>query len=166
LKNSLNSDSVFLFHVNGQPVEVRAPPMQRLLDVLRETLGLTGTKNGCGEGSCGACTVLVDGLAVNSCLVPVVQVDGAEVQTVESLAAGDCLNPLQQCFLECGGTQCGTCTPGILMTATAHLQSGGDTDVVALREVLAGNLCRCTGYVKIIESIQKTSVQGSGKEMD
>lgn len=163
MTNMLNSDSVFRFHVNGQLVEVHAPPMQRLLDVLRETLGLTGTKNSCGDGSCGACTVLVDGQAVNSCLVPVVQVDGAEVQTVESLADGDCLNPLQQCFLECGGTQCGTCTPGILMTATAYLQGGGDAD--ALREALAGNLCRCTGYVKIIESIQKARVQVSGKEM-
>jgi len=154
----LTRDSVFRFTVNGQSVEVHAPPMQRLLDVLRETLGLTGTKNGCGGGSCGACTVLIGGQAVNACLVPVVQVDGAEVRTVEDLADGDCLNSLQQCFLECGGTQCGSCVPGTLMMVTAHLDGGGETNTDELRETLAGNLCRCTGYVKIIESIQKADV--------
>lgn len=159
MTKSLNSENVFRFTVNGRPVEVHAPPMQRLLDVLRETLELTGTKNGCGDGSCGACTVLIDGLAVDSCLVPVVQVDGAAVQTVEGLCEGDVLNRLQESFRACGGTQCGACEPGILMTATAHLANGGDADDNALRATLAGNLCRCTGYVKIIESIQEAMTE-------
>ncbi len=159
MENSLQtgSDLVVRFNLNGRPVEVHAPPMHRLLDLLRETLGLTGTKNGCGDGSCGACAVLVDGHAVNSCLVPIVQIDGSAVRTVEDLADGESLNLLQKCFLECGGTQCGSCLPGILMTATAHLDEGGDTDAESLRAALAGNLCRCTGYVKIIESIQQAA---------
>jgi len=155
LTSPSNNDSVFRFNVNGQAVEVRAAPMERLLDVLRETLGLTGTKNGCGDGSCGACTVLLNGQAVHACLVPVVQLDGSEVRTVENLADDGCLNPLQLSFQENGGTQCGTCVPGFLMTATAHLECGGGTSTDELRAALAGNLCRCTGYVKIIESIQK-----------
>jgi aerobic carbon-monoxide dehydrogenase small subunit len=155
LTKTTNSDRTFHFNVNGRPVEVSAPPMQRLLDVLRETLGLTGTKNGCGDGGCGACTVLLNGQAVDSCLVPVVQVEGAQVRTVESLTEVSSLNPLQQSFLDCGGTQCGSCAPGILMSATAYLEDCTDTDTAALRAALAGNLCRCTGYMKIIESIQK-----------
>jgi len=153
----LNNDHVFRFHVNGHPVEAQAPPMQRLLDVLRDTLLLTGTKNGCGRGNCGACTVIVNGQAVSACLTPVVQLEGADVQTVENLSDHDCLNSLQQSFLECGGTQCGSCTPGILMAATAHLRRGGGTNTEELREMLAGNLCRCTGYIKIIESMQQAA---------
>jgi carbon-monoxide dehydrogenase small subunit len=147
--------TAFEFTVNGNPVEVDLPGMRRLLDVLREDLGLTGTKEGCGEGECGACTVLVDGAPVDSCLVPVCQVDGSEVRTVEGLgpAAGAGLGPLQQAFLEAGGAQCGICTPGMLMAARAYLDDGGDSDEDAIREAIAGNLCRCTGYTKIIEAI-------------
>jgi carbon-monoxide dehydrogenase small subunit len=156
------------FVVNGGAVEVDAPGMRRLLDVLREDLGLTGTKEGCGEGECGACTVLIDGAAVDSCLVPICQVAGSEVRTVEGLAAtaaetgagepwstsaAAALGPLQQAFLEAGGAQCGICTPGMLMAARAYLDQGGGPDEDAIREAIAGNLCRCTGYTKIIDAI-------------
>ncbi len=156
------------FSVNGDPVEVEAPGMRRLLDVLREDLGLTGTKEGCGEGECGACTVLLDGAVVDSCLVPICQVDGAEVRTVEGLVVGGAasvsaaagngpsavaLDPLQQAFLDAGGAQCGICTPGMLMAARAYLDDGGGPDEDAIREAIAGNLCRCTGYTKIIDAI-------------
>ncbi len=157
----MNEPAKIRFTLNGRPVEVAAPPMQRLLDVLRETCGLTGTKNGCGEGDCGACTVMVDGAAVVSCLVPVVQVEGADVRTVESLAPGDRPHPLQQTFLQHGGTQCGSCAPGFLMAACSHLESGGKTDEAALREALAGVLCRCTGYHRIIESVQEAAREGA-----
>ena len=147
----------YRFFVNGEPVEVEAPGMRRLLDVLREDLGLTGTKEGCGEGECGACSVLLDGAVVDSCLVPVCQVDGVSVRTVEGLASGEQLGDLQAAFLETGGAQCGICTPGMLMAAEAFLQAqsvehevAGD---VAIREAIAGNLCRCTGYTKIIDAI-------------
>ncbi len=141
--------------VNGDPVTVDAPGMRRLLDVLREDLGLTGTKEGCGEGECGACTVLVDGEAVLGCLVPVCQVEGAQVRTVEGLApAPGRLGPLQQAFLEAGGAQCGICTPGMLMAAEAFLASGAAPSDAAIREAIAGNLCRCTGYTKIVDAIR------------
>jgi len=147
--------SAYTFSVNGDPVEVDAPGMRRLLDVLREDLGLTGTKEGCGEGECGACTVVVDGAVVDLCLVPVCQVEGSEVRTVEGLApaGGAALGPLQQAFLEAGGAQCGICTPGMLMAARAYIDDGGGQDEGAIREAIAGNLCRCTGYTKIIEAI-------------
>ena len=145
------------FRVNDEPVTVEAPGMRRLLDVLREDLGLTGTKEGCGEGECGACTVLLDGAAVDSCLVPVCQVEGARVATVEGIAAvspeGPVLDPLQQAFLDVGGAQCGICTPGMLMAAQAYLDAGGGADEAGIREAIAGNLCRCTGYTKIVEAI-------------
>ncbi len=141
--------------VNGDTVSVDAPGMRRLLDVLREDLGLTGTKEGCGEGECGACTVLLDGDAVLSCLVPVCQVNGADVRTVEGMApAPGQLGVLQAAFLEAGGAQCGICTPGMLMAAEAFLESGNEPTDDAIREAIAGNLCRCTGYTKIIESIR------------
>ena len=145
------------FLVNGSPVELEAPGMRRLLDVLREDLGLTGTKEGCGEGECGACSVILDGEVVDSCLVPASQVDGRIVRTVEGLAArtpdGTLLDDLQQAFLVAGGAQCGICTPGMLMAARVYLDAGGGPDEDAIREAIAGNLCRCTGYTKIIEAI-------------
>ncbi|HEY7024311.1 MAG TPA: (2Fe-2S)-binding protein [Candidatus Limnocylindrales bacterium] len=140
--------------VNGGDVSLEVPGMRRLLDALREDLGLTGTKEGCGEGECGACSVLVNGKVVDSCLVPVCQVEGASVMTVEGLApAGTDLGVLQRSFLEAGGAQCGICTPGMLMAAQAYLDAGGGTDEEQIRTAIAGNLCRCTGYTKIIDAI-------------
>lgn len=153
----MSTESTIRFTLNGAPVEVAAPPMQRLLDVLRDRCGVTGPKNCCGEGDCGACTVLLDGEPVVSCLVPVVQVEGADVRTVESLADGDALHPLQQAFLEHGGTQCGMCAPGFLMAACSHLKHGGETSDAAVREALSGVLCRCTGYNRVIESVQRAA---------
>jgi aerobic carbon-monoxide dehydrogenase small subunit len=156
---------VWQFTVNGTPVEVEAPGMRRLLDVLREDLALTGTKEGCGEGECGACTVLIDGAPVDACLVPVCQVDGARIATVEGLAEpspeGLVLDPLQQAFLEAGGAQCGICTPGMLMAARAYLDAGGGPEEAPIREASAGNLCRCTGYTKMIEAIQAIAGEGA-----
>jgi carbon-monoxide dehydrogenase small subunit len=150
--------TTFQFTVNAAPVEVDVPGMRRLLDVLREELGLTGTKEGCGEGECGACTVLLDGAPVDSCLVPICQVDGSAVATVEGLApAAGGLDALQTAFLETGGAQCGSCTPGMLMSARAYLAAGGGVDDDAIREAIAGNLCRCTGYTKIIEAIARAA---------
>jgi aerobic carbon-monoxide dehydrogenase small subunit len=143
----------FAFTVNGAPVEVAAIGMRRLLDVLREDLGLTGTKEGCGEGECGACSVLLDGAVVDACLVPVSQAQGASVKTVEGLAPEGTLGTLQQAFLETGGAQCGICTPGMLMAGEAFLESGASATDENIREAIAGNLCRCTGYTKIIDAI-------------
>ena len=143
----------FHFSVNGEPVEVRANGTRRLLDVLREDLGLTGTKEGCGEGECGACSVLIGGAVVDACLVPVSQAQGASVRTVEGLARDGRLSDLQQAFLETGGAQCGICTPGMLMAADAFLASGAEATEDNIREAIAGNLCRCTGYTKIIDAI-------------
>jgi aerobic-type carbon monoxide dehydrogenase small subunit (CoxS/CutS family) len=135
--------------VNGAKHTVDVPPMRRLLDTLREELGLTGTKEGCGEGECGACTVLVDGDAINSCLVATCQVEGAELRTVEGLA-GERLHRLQRAFLDCGAAQCGICTPGMLMAALALPKKATRQQI---REGLAGNLCRCTGYIKIYDAV-------------
>ena len=143
----------FAFTVNGTPVEVEATGMRRLLDVLRDDLALTGTKEGCGEGECGACSVLLDGAVVDACLVPVSQAQGASVQTVEGLAPEGSLGALQQAFLETGGAQCGICTPGMLIAGEAFLASGASPTDENIREAIAGNLCRCTGYTKIIEAI-------------
>jgi aerobic carbon-monoxide dehydrogenase small subunit len=143
----------FTFTVNGESVEVEATGMRRLLDVLREDLGLTGTKEGCGEGECGACSVLLDGAVVDACLVPVSQAQGTSVQTVEGLAPEATLGILQQAFLETGGAQCGICTPGMLIAGEAFLVSGAAPTDENIREAIAGNLCRCTGYTKIIEAI-------------
>jgi carbon-monoxide dehydrogenase small subunit len=150
--------TTFRFTVNAAPVEIEAPGMRRLLDVLREDLALTGTKEGCGEGECGACTVLLDGLPVDSCLVPICQVDGASVATVEGMASRDgALDALQMAFLETGGAQCGICTPGMLMAARAYLDAGGGPDEDAIRDSIAGNLCRCTGYTKIVDAIARAA---------
>ncbi len=153
--------STYRFTVNGAPVEVDVPGMRRLLDVVREDLGLTGTKEGCGEGECGACTVLLDGAPVDSCLVPVCQVDGAAIATVEGLAPDPAvLDPLQAAFLQAGGAQCGICTPGMLMAARAYLDAGGGPDDDEIRDAIAGNLCRCTGYTKIVEAIALAAAGG------
>jgi carbon-monoxide dehydrogenase small subunit len=143
----------FSFTVNGEPVDVEATGTRRLLDVLREDLGLTGTKEGCGEGECGACSVLLDGAVVDACLVPLSQAHGASVRTVEGLADGGRMNVLQHAFLETGGAQCGICTPGMLMAGDAFLSSGAEPSDENIREAIAGNLCRCTGYTKIIDAI-------------
>lgn len=140
-------------NVNGETRTVAAPPMKRLLDVLREDLHLTGTKEGCGEGECGSCSVLMNGELVNSCLVPVLQAEGASIETVEGLAADDVLHPLQQAFLHCGGAQCGICTPGMLMAAKHLLAQNPHPTIAEIREGLAGNLCRCTGFIRIFESV-------------
>ena len=155
-EGSAASDTTYRFTLNGEPREVSVPGMRRLLDVLREDLGFTGTKEGCGEGECGACTVILDGMVVDSCLVPVCQADGSEIRTVEGLSdtATAALSPLQQAFLERGGAQCGICTPGMLMTAQAYLEDGGSADEDDIRQAIAGNLCRCTGYTKIIDAIE------------
>jgi len=138
--------------VNGQAVVLEAYPMARLLDVLREQLCLTGTKEGCGEGECGACSVEMDGALVNSCLVPVLQAEGTEILTIEGLA-GKRLHPIQQAFLEHGGAQCGICTPGMILAAVNLLARHPKPTEAEIREGLAGNLCRCTGYTKIFESV-------------
>ena len=150
----------YRFVVNREPVELDVPGMRRLLDVLRENIGLTGTKEGCGEGECGACSVIVDGEIVDSCLVPVCQVEGADIRTVEGLADGGQLDPLQRAFLNAGGAQCGICTPGMLMAARAYLDAGGGPADEDIREAIAGNLCRCTGYTKIIEAIAMAAQSG------
>jgi len=127
--------------------------MERLLDVLREQLHLTGTKEGCGEGECGACSILINGRVVNSCLVPVAQAEGAEIKTIEGVATGEQLNAVQQAFIECGGAQCGICTPGMVMAAVDLLSRNSNPSEADIRTGLAGNLCRCTGYMKIFESV-------------
>ncbi len=146
--------------VNGRRRSFRGHPFKRLIDVLREDLDLTGTKEGCGEGECGACTVLLDGRPVNSCLIPVCQVTGRRVETVESLGAPERLNGLQRAFLEEGGAQCGICTPGMLMTAWAWVREGGSDAPEAIRNVLAGNLCRCTGYQHIVNAVARAVREG------
>ena len=153
----------FRFSVNGRGVEVDATGSRRLLDVLREDLALTGTKEGCGEGECGACSVLVDGAVVDACLVPVSQVDGSSVVTVEGLAADGELGVLQQAFLETGGAQCGICTPGMLVAGEAFLASGAEPTEDNIREAIAGNLCRCTGYTKIVDAIALAARRRAGR---
>ncbi len=139
--------------VNGTERAPCVHPMRRLLDVLREDLELTGTKEGCGEGECGACAVLVDGRLVDSCLVPVAQVRGREITTIEGLASGETLGTIQRAFLEHGGAQCGICTPGMILAARELLDRVAAPDEAAIREALAGNICRCTGYTRIFESV-------------
>ena len=141
------------FSVNGEPRTLQAYAIERLLDVLREQLHLTGTKEGCGEGECGACSVFIDGKIVNSCLVPVAQVEGAEIKTIEGVATGNQLHAVQQAFIECGGAQCGICTPGMVMAAVDLLGRNPNPSDADIRNGLAGNLCRCTGYMKIFESV-------------
>lgn len=141
------------FKVNGESHKLEVFPMARLLDVLREELQLTGTKEGCGEGECGACTVKLDGRIVNSCLVPIAQVNGAEIMTIEGVANGDQLHAVQQAFIDHGGAQCGICTPGMILAAVDLLERNPAPTEADIRNGLAGNLCRCTGYMKIFESV-------------
>ena len=145
--------------INGQHVERDIDPDLRLLDFLREGLHLTGTKEGCGEGECGACTVLMDGKAVNSCLVLAPQADGAEIITIEGLADGHTLHPIQQAYVETGGVQCGFCTPGFIMATYALLKDISDPSEEEILAGLEGNLCRCTGYSKIIEAVKLAAVR-------
>lgn len=143
--------------VNGRACGVETPPLARLLDALRGPLGLTGTKEGCGEGECGACTVLLDGVPVNSCLVAVGQCEGRDIVTVEGLATGDALAPLQTCFIEHGGAQCGICTPGMLVAADALLRANPSPTETDVRDAIAGNLCRCTGYQRIVDAVLRSA---------
>ncbi len=139
--------------VNGRPETVQAFPMERLLDVLREQLHLTGTKEGCGEGECGACSVFINDRIVNSCLVPAIQAQDTEIRTIEGVASGEQLHAVQQAFIDCGGAQCGICTPGMVLAAVNLLEKNPKPSEAEIRTGLAGNLCRCTGYMKIFESV-------------
>ena len=144
--------------VNGVQHTVETWPMMRLLDVLREELGLTGTKEGCGEGECGACSIILDGRLVNSCLVTALQADGARITTIEGIATGKQLHAVQQAFIECGGAQCGICTPGMIVASVNLLEQNPNPTEEEIRNGLAGNLCRCTGYMRIFEAVR----QGAG----
>jgi len=148
--------------VNGEVRTVRAHPMERLLDVLRHQLGLTGAKEGCGEGECGSCCVLMDGTLVNSCLVPVLHAQGAKILTVEGLAPTEQLHHLQQAFLECGGAQCGICTPGMILAACYLLSKKPHPTREEVKEGLAGNFCRCTGYAQILEAVTAAAQGNAG----
>jgi carbon-monoxide dehydrogenase small subunit len=145
------------FKINGKRTLVHVYPMERLLDVLRHELVLTGTKEGCGEGECGSCSVLMDGELVNSCLVPVLQARGANIVTIEGLAVGGQLDVLQEAFLQCGGAQCGICTPGMILAAFHLLHKKPDPTMEDIREGLSGNLCRCTGYIQIFEAVEEAA---------
>lgn len=147
------------FEINGERRTVTAHPMARLLDVLRDKLRLTGTKEGCGEGECGACAVLIDGEIVNSCLVPAAQAQGCSLTTIEGIASQDQLHSVQQAFIECGGAQCGICTPGMVMAAVKLLQEIPNPTDQEIRNGLAGNLCRCTGYMKIFDAVVRACQQ-------
>lgn len=140
--------------VNGQSYEVAAEPWRTLLEVIRDTIGLTGTKKGCDEGDCGTCTVLMDGEAVNSCLILAIEAQDKDIMTIEGLSEGDTLHPIQQAFVENGGLQCGFCTPGMILSAKALLEKNPHPTEEEIKFAIAGNLCRCTGYIKIIEAIQ------------
>lgn len=145
------------FRLNGRDVAVETSPGRRLLDLLREDLGLTGTKEGCGEGECGACTVLVDGKPRLSCLTAAIQVEGKDVLTVEGLATSGRLHPLQEAFIETAGVQCGFCTPGLVMAAYALLQENPHPTAEEIRDYLGGNLCRCTGYAQVVEAVERAA---------
>jgi aerobic carbon-monoxide dehydrogenase small subunit len=146
------------FTVNGASAEVEAPPLKRLLDVLREDLRLTGTKEGCGEGECGACSIVLNGQLVNACLVPACQAEGATLRTIEGIASPADLHPVQSCFISDGGAQCGICTPGMIVAAVNYLETHpGTPSREEIREALAGNLCRCTGYQKIIDAVENAA---------
>ena len=150
--------------VNGESHTLNCYPMERLLDVLREQLRLTGTKEGCGEGECGACTIMLDGKIVNSCLVPAAQASGSNITTIEGIAGSDDkLHAVQQAFIECGGAQCGICTPGMVIAAVDLLNRNPNPTEADIREGLAGNLCRCTGYMKIFASVVSVCRQSNNQ---
>lgn len=149
--------------VNGKEVKAEVAADRLLVDFLREELGLTGTKRGCGIGECGACTVIIDGRTANSCLVPAVTIDGKSVVTIEGLATGDKLHPLQQSFIDHGAVQCGYCTPGMLLSAKALLDKNPGPSRQEIRQAMSGNICRCTGYSKIIDAVEAAAKQG-GKQ--
>ena len=148
---------VLSFTVNGESKMVQAYPMERLLDVLRHQLQLTGAKEGCGEGECGSCAILMDSILVNSCLIPVLQAEGANIVTIEGLAKGERLHVLQEAFLECGGAQCGICTSGMILAAFQLLTGKPQPTTEEIQEGLAGNLCRCTGYSQIVEAVAEAA---------
>ena len=143
--------------VNGKPYQLSVRPHATLLEVIREDLGLTGTKEGCGVGECGACTVIMNGKSVNACLVLAPEADGKEITTIEGLAGGDKLDPIQEAFYEIGGLQCGFCTPGMIMSTKALLADKSEPTDQEIRKGLEGNFCRCTGYTKIFESVREAS---------
>jgi carbon-monoxide dehydrogenase small subunit len=149
------------FTVNRKLETVHVYAMERLLDVLRYELGLTGTKEGCGEGECGSCSVLIDGVLVNSCLIPVLQTKDAKIVTIEGLASNGRLEALQQSFLDCGGAQCGICTPGMILAAHHLLSKNPQPTLEEIREGLSGNLCRCTGYTQILEAVALAAQRGA-----
>lgn len=149
------------FTINGEPKTVFVYPMERLLDVLRGQLVLTGTKEGCGEGECGSCSVLMDSMLVNSCLVPVLQAAGTNITTIEGLARNSRLHPLQTAFLDCGGAQCGICTPGMILAAAHLLDKQPQPTLDDIREALSGNLCRCTGYMQIFDAVMQAARRGA-----
>ena len=146
-----------ILKINGETYEVSVKPSETLLEVLRDELGLTGTKEGCDTGKCGACTVLIEGKAVRSCLTLAIAARDKEITTIEGLAHGEELHPIQQAFIEHGALQCGFCTPGMIMISKAFLEKNPDPTEEEIREALAGNICRCTGYVKIVEAIQASA---------
>jgi carbon-monoxide dehydrogenase small subunit len=149
------------FTVNGKLETVHVYAMERLLDVLRHELGLTGAKEGCGEGECGSCSILLDGVLVNSCLIPALQVNGAQITTIEGLAADGRLQILQQAFLDCGGAQCGICTPGMILASLHLLEKKPQPTLEEIREGFSGNLCRCTGYMQIFEAVAQAARHGA-----
>ena len=151
------------FTLNGENVKVHVNPGARLVDVLRENLHLTGTKICCKEGDCGACTVLLDGQAVNSCIIPVGKVEGMHIVTIEGLAHKDALHPLQQAFIDHGAIQCGMCTPGMILSAKALLDKNPNPGTEHIREGLSGNICRCTGYEKIWTAVRRVAAERAGK---
>ncbi|MBU1740545.1 MAG: (2Fe-2S)-binding protein [Proteobacteria bacterium] len=153
------------FTLNGQETSVMVSPDWSLLRLLRDELELTGTKEGCGAGECGACTVLLDDLAVNSCLLPALEVEGRSVTTIEGLSSPDGkLHPLQQNFIEHGAVQCGFCTPGMIMSAAALLRENQTPDENQIRTAIAGNLCRCTGYAQIVQAVDQAAKAAEGEE--
>lgn len=145
------------FNLNGEAIELQADPSMRLIDLLRDELKLTGTKEGCSEGECGACTVIIDGVTANSCLVLVSQIQGRSVTTIEALEQGDKLHPIQQAFIDAGAVQCGFCTPGMVLSAKALLDTNQSPNEDEIKRSISGNLCRCTGYKKIEKAIQIAS---------